>query len=383
MKVNSFKIQIPDADLADLHDRLSATRWPMPALSPAWKDGSDLVFMQRLAAYWREEFDWREQERRLASLPQFMATVDGQDIHFVHARGEGSSPLPLVLTHGWPGSFLEFEHILPLLTHPSRFGGDAAEAFDVVIPSLPGFGFSPAPTRPGTSPRRIAGLWVELMRGLGYARFGFQGGDIGAGVSVWAAKLFPEAVAGLHLNYIPGSYQPPRTASEQPLSQEEETFLSEAAEWWKDEGAYAHLHATRPQTLAYGLADSPIGLAAWLTEKYRAWSDCDGDIERVFDMDRLLTAVSLYWWSGAPEGAIRIYKEGSLDPLVFAPGERVTPPLSVAVFPRELPMPPRSWVERVFDVQRWTAMPAGGHFAAAEQPQALADDIRAAMRTVR
>lgn len=383
MKVKSFKIEIPDADLADLRDRLAGTRWPLPALSPAWEDGSDLAFMQRLAAYWRDGFDWRAQERRLNSLPQFMATIDGQDIHFVHARGEGSTPVPLILTHGWPGSFLEFEQILPLLTHPSRFGGDAADAFDVVIPSLPGFGFSPAPTRPGTSPRRIAGLWVELMRGLGYERFGVQGGDIGAGVSVWAARLFPDSVAGLHLNYIPGSYQPSRAPSEPPLSLEEEAFLREAAEWSKNEGAYAHLHATRPQTLAYGLADSPIGLAAWLTEKYRAWSDCDGDLEQVFDLDHLLTTLSLYWFSGAPGGAIRIYKEGALDPLVFAPGERITPPLNVALFPRELPMPPRSWVERAFDVQRWTVMAAGGHFAAAEQPHALAEDIRAAMRTVR
>jgi pimeloyl-ACP methyl ester carboxylesterase len=312
-----------------------------------------------------------------------MATLDGQDIHFVHARGEGPSPLPLILTHGWPGSFVEFERILPLLTHPGRFGGDPADAFDVVIPSLPGFGFSPAPTHPGMSPRRIAGLWVELMRGLGYERFGVQGGDIGAGVSVWAARLFPDAVAGLHLNYVPGSYQPPRAPSDPPLSRQEEAFLREAADWSTTEGAYAHLHATRPQTLAYGLADSPIGLAAWLTEKYRAWSDCDGDLERVFDLDHLLTILSLYWFSGALGDAIRIYKEGARDPLVFAPGERIAPPLHVALFPRELPIPPRSWVERVFDVRRWTAMPSGGHFAAAEQPHALAEDVRAAMRSVR
>jgi pimeloyl-ACP methyl ester carboxylesterase len=383
MKIEAFEIDIPEADLRDLHDRLVATRWPGPAPSPAWEDGPDLGFMQRLAAYWRDGFDWRAQERRLNALPQFMAALDGQDIHFVHARGEGSSPMPLILTHGWPGSFLEFEQILPMLTHPSLFGGDAADAFDVVIPSLPGFGFSPAPTRPGTSPRRIAGLWVELMRGLGYGRFGVQGGDIGAGVSVWAARLFPEAVASIHLNYIPGSYQPPLSPDAAPLSWEEEAFQFAAADWSKAEGAYAHIHATRPQTLAYALTDSPIGLAAWLTEKYRAWSDCEGDLERVFDLDHLLTTLSLYWFSGTAGDAIRLYKEGAADPLIFDRGERVAPPVSVALFPRELPMPPRSWVERVFDVQRWTPMAAGGHFAAAEQPERLAEDIRAAMRTVR
>ena len=381
--IEAFQIDIPDADLRDLHDRLAATRWPGPALSPAWEDGSDLVFMKRLAAHWGDGFDWRAQERRLNALPQFMAALDGQDIHFVHARGEGPSPMPLILTHGWPGSFLEFEQILPLLTHPSRFGGDAADAFDIVIPSLPGFGFSPAATRSGTSPRRIAGLWVELMRGLGYGRFGVQGGDIGAGVSVWAARLFPEAVAAIHLNYIPGSYQPPLSPEAAPLSREEAAFQPTAADWSKAEGAYAHIHATRPQTLAYVLTDSPIGLAAWLIEKSQSWSDCDGNLERVFDLDHLLTTLSLYWFSGAAGDAVRIYKEGALDPLVFHHGERITSPLSVALFPRELPMPPRSWVERVFDVRRWTVMPAGGHFAAAEQPRVLAEDIRAAMRTVR
>ncbi len=383
MKVSPFRIEIADANLAYLHDRLAATRWPKPALSPGWEDGSDLRFMQRLAAYWHDGFDWRVQEQRLNKLPQYMATIDGECIHFVHARGEGPAPMPLILTHGWPSSFLEFERILPLLTTPSRFGGDAADAFDVVIPSLPGFGFSPAPTRPGMSPRRIAGLWVALMRGLGYERFGVQGGDIGAGVSVWAARLFPDAVAGLHLNYIPGSYQPPRALSDPPVSPEEEDFLRTAAEWSKDEGAYAHIHATRPQTLAYGLVDSPIGLAAWLTEKYRAWSDCDGDLEQVFDLDHLLTTLTLYWYSQASGSDIRIYKEGALDLLIFAAGERIAPPLSVALFPRELPMPPRSWVDRVFDVRRWTPMAAGGHFAALEQPHALAEDIRTAMRPLR
>ncbi|MEG0818596.1 MAG: hypothetical protein RSG56_04050 [Brevundimonas sp.] len=206
-----------------------------------------------------------------------------------------------------------------------------------MIPSLPGFGFSPAPSRPGMSPRRIAGLWVELMGGLGYERFAVQGGDIGAGVSVWAARLFPEAVAAIHLNYIPGSYQPAPSPDAAPMSWEEAAFQLAASDWSKAEGAYAHIHATRPQTLAYALTVSPIALAAWLIEKYRAWSDCHGDLERVVDLDHLLTIVSLYWFSGA---AIRIYKEGVADPLAFGPGEWIAPPLSVALFPRELPMPP-------------------------------------------
>jgi pimeloyl-ACP methyl ester carboxylesterase len=339
--------------------------------------------MQRLCHHWLHDFDWRAQEQRLNRLPQFVATTGEMDIHFVHQRGTGPSPLPIVLTHGWPGSFVEMEHIIPLLADPGAHGGDPADAFHVVVPSLPGYGFSPAPTRAGVSSRSIAQLWHRLMEGLGYTRFAAQGGDIGAGVSTWLARLFPDGLAGVHLNYIPGSFRPALGPTSPPMTIEEQAFLERVSSWAAEEGAYAALQGTKPQTLAFSLTDSPVGLAAWIVEKFRSWSDCDGDIERVFSMDTLLTDISIYWFGDSPAASLRLYKENRLRPLSFDLDERVRPPFGVVLFPRELPMPPRSWVERVFDVVRWTEMPAGGHFAALEQPELLAHEIRAFVRPLR
>jgi pimeloyl-ACP methyl ester carboxylesterase len=248
---------------------------------------------------------------------------------------------------------------------------------------LPGFGFSAAPAAPGVGACHVAGLWRELMNGLGYPRFAAQGGDIGAGVSAWLARRFPELIIGAHINYIPGSYRPPLGAGHPPVTAEEQAFLDTAAAWSGAEGAYAAEQSTKPQTLAYAVTDSPVGLAGWIVEKFRAWSDCGGDVERVFTMDELLTNISIYWFSHVLDASFRMYKENRLRPLNFAASERVAPALGVAVFPRELPMPPRSWVERVFNVQRWTPMPRGGHFAALEQPKLLAEDIRAFFHPLR
>ncbi|HZS56724.1 MAG TPA: epoxide hydrolase [Bryobacteraceae bacterium] len=383
MSIRPFTINIPDERLEDLRSRLRAVRWPKPVDGEGWSDGTDLQFLQRFTEYWLNRFDWRAQERRLNGLPQFMATVDGQEIHFVHVRGSGPAPLPLILTHGWPGSFAEMEQVIPLLADPQAHGGDPADAFHVVVPSLPGYGFSPAPKTKGVSSRRIADLWRGLMAKLGYARFALQGGDIGASVSVWTAKLFPQQVLGLHLNFIPGSYSPHLGHELPPISQEEQAYLDKVASWGAEEGAYAHLHSTRPQTLSYALTDSPVGLAAWLVEKFRNWSDCNGDVEQAFGFDTLLTDISLYWFGDDINGSLRLYKENRLAPLTFNPGERVAPPVGVALFPRELPMPPRTWVERAFDVRRWTVMPRGGHFAALEQPDLLVEDIRAFFRLSR
>ena len=339
--------------------------------------------MRRLADHWLGQFDWRAQEARLNRLPNRIATVDSQDIHFVHQPGAGPSPLPLILTHGWPGSFVEFEHLIPLLADPGTHGGDPADAFHVVVPSLPGYGFSPAPARAGVNTHEIAKLWRGLMAELGYDRFGAQGGDIGAGVSVWLARLCSERVSGAHLTFIPGSNPPPRGNGAPAMTAAEQSYRDSAASWSAEEGAYAALQGTKPQTLSFALTDSPLGLAAWIAEKVRAWSDCGGDIERVISLDTLLTDISLYWFGDSMSASLRLYKENRLRPLVFASGERVTPPLGVAHFPRELPMPPRSWVERVFDVRRWSPMPAGGHFAALEQPALLAEEIRAFFRPLR
>ncbi len=383
MDTRPFRIEVPDDQLNELRSRLRASRWPTPVMGASWDDGTDLALMKRLANYWQDHFDWRKQEERLNRLPHYLATIDGAQIHFVHQPGNGPAPLPLVITHGWPGSFAEMEQIIPLLADPGAHGGDPADAFHVVVPSLPGYGFSPPPTVPGVSTRRIAELWRKLMESLGYPRFAAQGGDIGAGVSVWLARLFPKTLVGAHLNFIPGSYRPALGAQIPPITGEEQAYLDGVAAWTAAEGAYAHLHGTKPQTLAYALTDSPVGLAAWIVEKFRAWSDCDDDVERAFGFDALLTDISLYWFGNALNGSMRLYKENRLAPLTFGAGERVTPPLGVALFPRELLLPPRSWVERVFNVVRWTAMPRGGHFAAMEQPKLLAEDIRAFFRPLR
>jgi len=383
MNIHPFQIHIEQQQLEDLEQRLRHVRWSRPFDARGWEDGSSLDFMRRLVNYWRTQFDWRAQEARLNRLPQFVATIADLSIHFIHQRGVGPAPLPLILTHGWPGSFVEMERIIPLLADPAAHGADPADAFDVVVPSLPGYGFSQAPGQPGFSSARIAELWLSLMDQLGYARFGAQGGDVGAGVSTWLARRFPEAVVGYHLNYISGGYRPPLGDGQPPITDEERAFLDSASAWAAAEGAYAHLHGTKPQTLAFALNDSPVGLAAWIVEKFRAWSDCDGDVERVFSFDALLTDICLYWFSGTVDASLRVYKENRLEPLQFQPGERATPPLGVALFPRELPMPPRSWVERSHNVVRWTHLPKGGHFAAMEQPELLAADIRAFFRPLR
>lgn len=378
-----FQSEVPAAAVADLKDRLRQSRWPVLLDGEGWQDGTSLSFMRRLVDHWLNKFDWPTEEARLNQLPQFTASVDGHHIHFLHHRGTGPDPFPLVMTHGWPGSFLEMERIVPLLTDPAAHGGDLADSFDVIVPSLPGYGFSPAPTAPGTNSQRIADLWAGLMAGLGYDRFGAQGGDIGAGVSTWLARLYPDRVAGFHLNYIPGGMRPSLEGDAQPLTEAEQDFLVKGAAWSAEEGAYAALQSTKPHTLAFSLTDSPAGLAAWITEKFRAWSDCNGDLETAIPMDALHCDISLYWFGQTIGASSRLYKENRANPLVFAPGERIGPPMGMALFPKELPTPPRSWVERVCDVRLWNTMPRGGHFAALEQPELLANEIRTFFRPLR
>lgn len=378
-----FQIRISDEQIKDLEQRLRATRAPGAIFQPGPEDGASLDFMQRLLSYWLHDFDWRAQEARLNRLPQFMSRVDGHDIHFIHQKGCGPDPLPLILTHGWPGSFIEFEQIIPMLTDPASHGGDARDAFDVVAPSLPGFGFSAPPTRPGVSSKQIAEIWRALMQQLGYERFCAQGGDIGAGVSIWLAALFPQSMIGVHLNYVSGSFRPPLGEAFPPVSEEENAFLQRLTNFAATEGAYAALQSTKPQTLAFSLADSPAGLAAWIAEKFLNWSDHDGDLESVIPLDVLLTNVSLYWFGNTIDASLRLYKENRLQPLVFDRPCDSNVPFGFARFPRELPTPPRSWFERVFKVARWTEMPRGGHFAALEQPELLAEDIRRLFRPLR
>jgi pimeloyl-ACP methyl ester carboxylesterase len=383
MQIEPFRIAVPDAEIDDLRRRIRTTRWAPATPSPAWQQGVDSAWLDELAKYWAERFDWREAERRLNLQPQFLAEVEGQRVHFVHRRGVGPTCYPLVITHGWPGSFFEFHALIDRLCDPAAFGCDPADAFDVVAPSLPGFGFSQAPIAPGMSAFQVADLWASLMRGLGYERFGAQGGDLGAGVSIALAARHHPVVDGIHLNFLPSAYEPAEGAAQTPLTPEEEAYLQEKSEWVAFEGGYAHMHSTKPLTVAASLNDSPMGLAAWIGEKFRAWSDCDGDVERVFSKDELLTNISLYWHTQSIGPAMQMYRENRLQPMRFAEGQRVIPPVGFARFPKEINHPPRSWLERTFNIVQWTDMPSGGHFAAMEKPDLLAAEIRKFFRKLR
>ncbi len=382
MTITPFRIDVPDADVADLARRLATTRWPDDLGEGAWGSGVPLRVLRDVVAHWRDRFDWRAAERRLNALPQFTVEIDGQTVHFLHVRGVDRESPPLVITHGWPGSFVEMCGIIPLLTDPARHGLAGHRSFDVVVPSLPGFGFSPAPSKPGTNSRAVATLWHRLMTALGHSRYFAQGGDIGSGVGTWLARLYPEAVRALHLNFVSDSFQPSLTEADRPLSAAETEWLEARARWAEREGGYSHIQATRPQTLAYALTDSPVGLAGWLLEKFFAWSDGGDELTQRFDLDELLTNVSVYWFSGNVASTLRIYQENAREPLRFASGERIVPPLAYARFPKEIVSPPREWVERVFDVVRWSEMPAGGHFAALEQPRSLALDLHEAFASM-
>ena len=374
-----FRVQVPDEVLEDLRSRLARTRWPDPLPYPGWAAGADVGYLKELVAHWAGSFDWLAQEQYLNSFAQFIADVGGQRVHFVHERGRGPNPFPLVLTHGWPSSFTELLKLAPLLTDPAAHGGDERDSFDVVIPSLPGFAFSAPPPTPGAATaRRWAGLWARLMtESLGYARFGAQGQDIGAAVSIALAADHPGVMAGIHL---PGVVAFPPAG--QPVSAEGQAFLDRQQRWRDAEGGYAHLQATRPQTLAAGLADSPAGLAAWITEKFRSWSDCEGDVERRFTKDELLTTITLYWVTGTIGSSFLFYHDSQHDP--GPRPRRVEVPVGVALFPKENPVTgPREWAEAAYNITRWTQMPRGGHFPAAEEPELLASELREFFRPLR
>jgi pimeloyl-ACP methyl ester carboxylesterase len=374
MAIEPFSLPFSEAAVDDLRERLGRTRWP-DQIGSAWEYGFDLAFLQEICRYWREQFDWKAQLGRLSKLPHYRYVADGFGVHFIHARGKGPVPMPLILTHGWPGSFLEMLRVIPLLTDPASHGGDAADAFDVVVPSLPGYGFSDRPVQRGMNTYAIGGMWAGLMSELGYSRFAAQGGDIGASVSTVLGLRHADRVIGIHLNYIPGSYRPFLDKGTR-LDPVEEEFLQDAARWYEASGAYGHIQRTHPQTAAYGLNDSPAARAAWILEKFRDWSDCDGDLSRRFTWDELLSNVMLYWVTETIHSSFRLYYEGRKAPLQFGAGEFVRVPCAIARFPKEAPFPPRAWVERGYNVQRWAEMPRGGHFAAAEEPELLVRDIR-------
>jgi len=378
-----FTIAVPEHVLDDLRERLRRTRFPGPIAGGGWDYGTDLGYMRDLVKYWTDHYDWRLAETALNGMAQFLATVDGLDLHFVHVKGKGPRPLPLLFSHGWPGSFWEVHRILGPLTDPAAYGGDPADAFDVVAPSLPGYGFSEDPARRGMGPRAIASVFAALMTDvLGYSRFGAQGGDWGAAITSWLGHEHGGAVVGIHLNLI--GARPHTGDGAPPLTPAEQTFIAEFREWVQTEGGYQHIQSTRPQTLAYSLNDSPAGLAAWIIEKFRAWSDCGGNVESRLPKDELLTNVMIYWVTGCIGSSVRLYAEArpALGP-PLGPGERIEVPTAFARFPAELTRPPREWVERAYNLHRWSEFPRGGHFAALEEPELLVKDLRAFFRPLR
>ncbi|MGA8086610.1 MAG: epoxide hydrolase family protein, partial [Terracidiphilus sp.] len=346
-----------------------------------WEQGTELGYLQSLVAYWRDSFDWRAQEAELNRLAQFRAEVDRFSIHFVHERGVGPNPLAIILTHGWPDSFTRYQKIIPLLTDPARHGGDPMDSFDVIVPSIPGFGFSSRPNLRGVNSFHVAELWAKLMtKELGYPRFAAAGGDIGSGVTRYLAATHPELLVGIHLTDIGILRDLLAPSGRTDLSEGELRYRSSASEWIAREGAYMSLQSTKPQTLAYGLTDSPAGLAGWIVEKFCAWSDCGGDLGRSFTEDELLTNIMIYWVTGTIGSSMRMYYENSHT---LPPIGRIDVPTGIALFPADILLPPQEWAERRLQIARWTSMPRGGHFAAMEEPELLADDIRAFFRPLR
>lgn len=373
--VEPFTIQVPDEVLADLRARLRETRWPDPAPGRLWDQGTDLAYLRSLVAYWTDTFDWRAQEVRLNGFHQFRAELDGLRIHYVHERAAHGAGVPLILTHGWPSSFAELLPLVPLLTDPQAHGIDGP-AFDLVIPSLPGYGFSDRPAQ--ATYRTTAALWHRLMRGLGYQRFGVGGGDFGAGVASFMALDEPDWVLGVHLSTP--ELSPAIEAGTPQLSPAEVAYLEQRSAWDAVERGYSSIQSTRPQTVGYALNDSPAGLAAWILEKWRAWADTGGDIEARFSRDFLLTMVTLYWVTGTITSSMRDYFDNRWHGTAISPETFVRVPTAVATFPHAFAFegdPPREWAERLYDIRRWTRMERGGHFAAAEEPELLARDIAA------
>lgn len=372
-----FKIQVPETVLRDLQTRLRNTRFPQEIPNTNWDYGTDLAYLRSLVSYWRDDFDWRAQERKLNEFPQFKTTIDGLEIHFIHVKSREPRAFPLALTHGWPGSIVEFTKVIGPLTDPVRFNGRAEDAFDVVAISLPGFGFSEKPRERGYSPEKIGTVIAKLMARLGYTRYGLQGGDWGGIISRLVAINDASHVAGLHLNFcLAGPTDPANTGvplSELQRAQERQAYM-------ENERAYQQIQGTKPQTLGFALDDSPAGLAAWIVEKFRSWCDCEGNIESRFTKDELLTNITLYWVTQTGTSSARIYYENRVAP---PRQERVSVPTACALFPKEIVVPARKWVEARYNLVRWTEMPRGGHFAALEQPDLLVEDVRDFFRGIR
>ncbi|HTU04849.1 MAG TPA: epoxide hydrolase [Trebonia sp.] len=379
-----FRVNVPDADLADLRERLRRTRWPEPETTGDWSQGAPLGYVRDLCSYWADGYDWRPCEARLNALPQYRTDIDGIAVHFLYARSPRPDALPLVMTHGWPGSVVEFLKVIGPLTDPAAHGGDPADAFHVVCPSLPGYGFSGKPASPGWGVEKIAAAWAELMARLGHTRYGAQGGDWGTSVSTVLGQRDRDHVAGIHLS---PPLAPPDPATFDDLTERERSALAaleHSAEW---DSGYSKEHSTRPQTIGYALVDSPAALCAWIVEKFWSWTDHDGDLETVLTRDELLDNLMLYWLPGNGASAARLYWESIRQVNQWISGqssEVVDVPAGCSIFPKELQRPSRRWAARRFtDIRYWNEPAKGGHFAAFEQPELFVSEVRSFFRLVR
>jgi len=379
-----FRIEVSDDVLSDLKLRLASVRWPNEPKAARWRYGADLAWMKQVVEHWRTSYDWRQAEARINRWPQYRVPIEGKRIHFILEHGSGPAPMPLILTHGWPGSIVEFLDVIEPLAHPERFGGSEKDSFTVIVPSLPGYGFSDAPDAPiGTV--EIARRWSKLMTDvLGFEQYAAQGGDWGGVVTADLARHFPQKLCAVHLNII--GLSPTVDASTSPLSEEEKAWMDKAAKRRATESAYQAIHATKPQTLAYGLTDSPVGLAGWILEKFHGWTVPGSDAPPPFDLDLLLTNVMLYWLNGI-NAANWLYAAAMADPAsrVLAPGEKIRVPTGATLFPNDIAVPPpKTWLRRIFaNLEHVRYASAGGHFAAFENPQSFVDDVRSFFDRIR
>ncbi len=368
--IHPFEVTVGQTVLDDLRERIAKTRFPDEIIHSGWTYGAGLQYMKELSDYWLNDFDWRKVEKEINQYKNYIVEIDGYKIHFLHIKGKTEKSIPIIITHGWPGSFLEMTKLIPLLTENDTC------SFDVVIPSMLGFGFSDKPTQPGCNVSLMADLWYKLMQELGYKKFGVQGGDFGAGVSAFISLQYPDAVLGMHLNYIPGNYHPELTDGDS-YTDEEISYLESETDWYSREGGYSLQQRTKPLTLAYGLNDSPIGLCAWIVEKMYGWANCGGKIESVFTKEELLSNVMIYWVTETIHSSIRLYVENKKNPMRLGKTVFITVPVGIARFRFEEPFPPRKFIERGFtNIRHWSDFPDGGHFPAIEKPEILAKDIR-------